>query len=411
METQQTLLTESNIQGVIPANSLLEHKRHQPLRVCLLGATGSIGKQTIDVIRQNPQKVELVGLACGHNAQKLVELTQEFPSVTHIVLADVSQKNNPLFLDVPKSCNIAFGDQALLDMIEACNCDCVVNALVGFAGMRASEITLKAGLELALANKESLVIAGDLLMPLVQPHKLLPVDSEHSAIFQCFLGQDARHISQIWLTASGGPFFGKTRDDLKNVTAKQALAHPNWSMGAKVTIDSSTLMNKGLEAMEAHHLFAVDYSQIHIVIQRQSAIHSMVEYSDGSVIAHIGAADMRVPIEFALSYPERWGAPAKPLDFAALKSIDFANPDMDTFGCIRLALHAGTEGGILPCVLNAADEIAVQAFLEDRIGYLDIERVVETTLSQFTPLKVESFDQLTDVDTRARALAREASGK
>ena len=291
---------------------------------------------------------------------------------------------------------------ALASLPEA---DCVLNALVGFSGMRASYNALSCGHELALANKESLVVAGDLIMPLARPGKLLPVDSEHSAIFQCFLGNDPWEAERIWLTASGGPFFGKTREELLHVDARQALNHPNWSMGAKVTTDSSTLMNKGLEAIEAHHLFDVPFSMIYPLVQRQSAVHSMVEYSDGSVISHIGAADMRVPIQYALSFPARWSKPTASLDFAALGHIDFAEPDYETFGCLRLALEAGERGGILPCVLNASDEIAVDAFLHGRIAYLDIERVVGRTLETFEADRVESLEQLEDVDARARAEA------
>ena len=264
---------------------------------------------------------------------------------------------------MPAGCEVTFGREAVDALASLPEADCVLNALVGFSGMRASYNALSCGHELALANKESLVVAGDLIMPLARPGKLLPVDSEHSAIFQCFLGNDPWEAERIWLTASGGPFFGKTREELLHVDARQALNHPNWSMGAKVTTDSSTLMNKGLEAIEAHHLFDAPFSMIHPVVQRQSAVHSMIEYSDGSVISHIGAADMRVPIQYALSFPARWSKPTASLDFAALGHIDFAEPDYETFGCLRLALEAGERGGILPCVLNASDEIAVDAFL------------------------------------------------
>ena len=370
--------------GVVPAPGQV-FDRPCPLKVVLLGATGSIGRQTVDVVRRNPDKVELVAVAARTSADELVGLAREFPTIRHIALADESLKATFAADAVPAGCEVTFGREAVDALASLPEADCVLNALVGFSGMRASYNALSCGHELALANKESLVVAGDLIMPLARPGKLLPVDSEHSAIFQCF--------------------FGKTREELLHVDARQALNHPNWSMGAKVTTDSSTLMNKGLEAIEAHHLFDAPFSMIHPVVQRQSAVHSMVEYSDGSVISHIGAADMRVPIQYALSFPARWSKPTASLDFATLGHIDFAEPDYETFGCLRLALEAGERGGILPCVLNASDEIAVDAFLHGRIAYLDIERVVGRTLEAFEADRVESLEQLEDVDARARAEA------
>ena len=390
--------------GVVPAPGQV-FDRPCPLKVVLLGATGSIGRQTVDVVRRNPGKVELVAVAARTSADELAGLAREFPTIRHIALADESLKATFAADTVPAGCEVTFGRAAVDALASLPEADCVLNALVGFSGMRASYNALSCGHELALANKESLVVAGDLIMPLARPGKLLPVDSEHSAIFQCFLGNDPWEAERIWLTASGGPFFGKTREELLHVDARQALNHPNWSMGAKVTTDSSTLMNKGLEAIEAHHLFDAPFSMIHPVVQRQSAVHSMVEYSDGSVISHIGAADMRVPIQYALSFPARWSKPTASLDFATLGHIDFAEPDYETFGCLRLALEAGERGGILPCVLNASDEIAVDAFLHGRIAYLDIERVVGRTLEAFEADRVESLEQLEDVDARARAEA------
>lgn len=382
--------------------------RRSPLRVALLGATGSIGRQTVDVVRRHPGKVELVALAARSSAEELVDLAREFPTVRHIALADVSCSSLACLEDLPRGCTVAFGSEAVDALAVLDDVDCVLNALVGFSGMRASYGALSVGHELALANKESLVVAGDLIMPLAAPGRLLPVDSEHSAIFQCFLGEDPWRARRIWLTASGGPFFGATRDELSKVDASRALRHPNWKMGPKVTCDSSTLMNKGLEAIEAHHLFDVAFSDIRIVVQRQSAVHSMVEYEDGSVVAHLGATDMRVPIQFSLSFPDRWAAPCDPVDFPSLGHVDFAEPDVETFGCLALALDAGERGGVLPCVLNAADEVAVDAFLSGEIGYLDIERVVGSTLSLFEPVPVTSLEQLEDVDAEARVRAREA---
>lgn len=392
--------------GVIPTPGQ-RFERRAPLRVALLGATGSIGRQTVDVVRRNPDRVELVALAANRSAEEVVALARAFPTVRRIALADESCRGLACMADVPQGCEVYFGRAAVDELACVPEADCVLNALVGFSGMRASHAALSCGKELALANKESLVIAGDLIMPLAEPGRLLPVDSEHAAIFQCFAGEDPWRAKRIWLTASGGPFFGKTRDELAGMTAAQALKHPNWSMGAKVTCDSSTLMNKGLEAIEAHHLFDAPFSMIRVVVQRQSAVHSMVEFDDGSVIAHLGATDMRVPIQYALSFPDRWPAPCPPVDFPQLGHVDFDEPDPQAFGCLRLALEAGERGGVLPCVMNAADEIAVAAFLQGACGYLDIERTVEQTLARFEPEPVESLDQLEDVDARARALARE----
>lgn len=396
--------------GVVPAPGE-QFERPCPLRLVLLGATGSIGKQTVDVVRRNPDKVVLVGVAANSSLDELVALAHEFPTITRIALGRAELEGSFSTERLPKGCTAGFGRDAVDALASMPEADCVLNALVGFSGMRASYNALSCGHELALANKESLVVAGDLIMPLARPGKLLPVDSEHSAIFQCFLGEDPWSATRIWLTASGGPFFGMMRSDLAHVDAARALKHPNWSMGAKVTTDSSTLMNKGLEAIEAHHLFDAPFSMIHPVVQRQSAVHSMVEFSDGSVISHIGAADMRVPIQYALSFPCRWQAPCTPLDFASVGHIDFAEPDYETFGCLRLALEAGERGGILPCVLNASDEVAVDLFLHGRIPYLGIERVVEETLGAFAPEPVESLEHLEQVDAQARATALQVAAR
>ena len=281
---------------------------------------------------------------------------------------------------------------------------------------------------LALANKESLVVGGDLIMPLAArvdeqrraaglapahgpAGALMPIDSEHGAIYQCLIGESAREVSRLWVTASGGPFRGRARDELRAITPAQALAHPTWNMGAKITIDSSTLMNKGLEVIEAHHLFAMPYDKISVVVQPQSAIHSMVEFSDGSVKAHLGTTDMRIPIQYALSYPLRWDAPVDPLDFTKLGTLEFAPPDEETFRCLPLARHAGTVGGTLPCAMNAANEVAVAAFLAEECPYLGIAETVEAVMNAHERegvQHVESLEQLEDVDVWARAEARRA---
>uniref|UniRef100_UPI003A9166DD 1-deoxy-D-xylulose-5-phosphate reductoisomerase n=1 Tax=Gordonibacter urolithinfaciens TaxID=1335613 RepID=UPI003A9166DD len=320
--------------------------------------------------------------------------------------------------------SLGFGALAVADLVRLPEADIVVNALVGAAGLRASYETLRAGKVLALANKESLVVGGDLIMPLAAQvdaqrraagtapaagpaGALMPIDSEHGAIYQCLLGEDAREVARLWVTASGGPFRGRTRAELEGITPDQALAHPTWNMGAKISIDSSTLMNKGLEVIEAHHLFAMPYDRISVVVQPQSAIHSMVEYSDGSVKAHLGTTDMRIPIQFALSYPERWDAPVEPLDFTKLGSLEFAAPDTGTFRCLALARAAGERGGTLPCAMNAANEVAVAAFLAEEGTYLGIAACVEAVMDAHDVQPVESLEQLEAVDAWARTKARE----
>lgn len=352
-------------------------------KVIVLGSTGSIGTQTLDVARQHPDKLSVVGLSCGRRVAEMEQQAAQFG------IKDT-----------------AVGVEESLRLIESVDADIVVNALVGAAGLRASYQTLKAGKTLALANKESLVVGGDLIMPLAERSgQLMPIDSEHGAIYQCLLGEDAREVRRLWVTASGGPFRGWTRDELCSVTKERALAHPTWNMGPKITIDSSTLMNKGLEVIEAHHLFAMPYERIEVVVQPQSAIHSMVEFSDGSVKAHMGTTDMRIPIQFALSYPERWDAPVEPLDFRKLGSLEFAEPDVETFRCLALARQAGETGGTLPCAMNAANEVAVAAFLAEQCSFLDIPACVESVMEQAAVEQVESIEQLVEVDAKARVAA------
>ncbi|MDO5043327.1 MAG: 1-deoxy-D-xylulose-5-phosphate reductoisomerase [Slackia sp.] len=395
-------------------------------RIAVLGSTGSIGQQTLDVVRRHSDELEIVALAANTSVAKVVGQAHEF-KVSNIAFGDERLKDDPMLSQAHGGVSIGFGQEGLLDLVRLDEVDVVVNALVGAAGMRASYEALACGKQLALANKESLVVAGDLIMPLaaevdaqrvaagVAPASgpagaLMPIDSEHGAIYQCLLGERHEEVSALWVTASGGPFRGKTRDELASMTAKQALAHPTWKMGPKITIDSSTLMNKGLEVIEAHHLFAMPYEKIKVVVQPQSAIHSMVEFSDGSVKAHLGTTDMRIPIQFALSYPDRWDAPVAPLDFTQLGSLEFYPADTETFRCLALARHAGNVGGTLPCVMNAANEVAVAAFLADVCGYLDIDACVEHAMELHEMRgvqRVESLDQLAEVDSWARGVARE----
>lgn len=422
-------------------------------RIAVLGCTGSIGLQTLDVAKQHPESLQVTALAANRSVDATVDAALEF-GVKRIAFGDEGVRGAEALGRLPEDVQVAFGPQALLSLVHADDVDCVVNALVGAAGMRASFETLASGRQLALANKESLVVAGDLIMPLAREMDryaaehggaatpgdgatdaavgvgatggaaahgwtafdgrrrataLMPIDSEHGAIYQCLVGERHDEVSALWVTASGGPFRGRTRDELAGMTAKQALAHPTWKMGPKITIDSSTLMNKGLEVIEAHHLFDMTYDRIKVVVQPQSAIHSMVEFADGSVKAHLGTTDMRIPIQFALSYPDRWEAPCERLDFTKLGTLEFYPVDDQTFRCFALARHAGEVGGTLPCVMNAANEVAVAAFLDGACGYLDIDGCVGAVMDAYERdgvAAVESLDQLAEVDAWAREQAR-----
>ncbi|MEG0072334.1 MAG: 1-deoxy-D-xylulose-5-phosphate reductoisomerase [Raoultibacter sp.] len=382
-------------------------------RIVILGSTGSIGTQTLDVVRRHSDRLEVVGLAAYAHVNALVSQAHEF-SVGSLALGDERLIQDPhcsQLVDRAAAAHghaqvhIGFGSDAVVDLVHLPEVDIVVNALVGSAGLRASYEALATGKTLALANKESLVVGGDLLMPMATHETLVPIDSEHGAIYQCLLGESAREVSRLWVTASGGPFRGFTRDQLSTITPEAALAHPTWNMGPKITVDSSTLMNKGLEVIEAHHLFSMPYDKINVVVQPQSAIHSMVEFSDGSVKAHLGTTDMRIPIQFALSYPERWDAPVSPLDFCALGSLEFYPPDTDTFRCLALARAAGCAGGTLPCAMNAANEVAVAAFLAGRCSYLAIADCVEAVMDAHHGECVTSLEQLTEVDAASRISA------
>ena len=388
-----------------------------PRRVAILGSTGSIGTQTVDVALRHPDKVRVVAISSG--GRRAADLVAQAKSldVAHIAVANADVERSATGADLKEwaaarkaagnKAELAFGDDAVRSLVHLPEVDVVVNALVGEAGLRASYETLLAGKVLALANKESLVVGGDLIMPMAaEPGKLMPIDSEHGAIYQCLIGEDPREVARLWVTASGGPFRGKKRADLLNITPEQALNHPTWHMGAKISIDSSTLMNKGLEVIEAHHLFNMDYDRISVVVQPQSAIHSMVEFSDGSVKAHLGTTNMRIPIQYALSWPERWDAPVAPLDFTKLGSLEFEAPDTDTFRCLALAREAGKTGGTLPCVMNAANEVAVAAFLNKEGSYLGIAECVEAVMAAHEVQRVESVDQLEEIDAWARACAR-----
>lgn len=391
---------------------------NQKRRVVVLGSTGSIGTQTLDVVAQHSDKLEIVALAVNSSVDTLVSQAKSF-KVKHLAVGDERLAGDARCIDLAQWAqglggSLGIGPKAVAELVHLEEADIVVNALVGAAGLRASYETLAAGKVLALANKESLVVGGELIMPLASAideaagfqHALMPIDSEHGAIYQCLLGEDPAEVTKLWVTASGGPFRGRSRESLVGITPAQALAHPTWNMGAKISIDSSTLMNKGLEVIEAHHLFAMPYDKIEVVVQPQSAIHSMVEFADGSVKAHLGTTDMRIPIQFALSYPARWKAPVEPLDFRRLGTLEFSAPDTDTFRCLALARMAGEAGGTLPCVMNAANEVAVAAFLAEENSYLGIAECVEYVMGEHERQAVESLEQLEEVDACARACAR-----
>jgi 1-deoxy-D-xylulose-5-phosphate reductoisomerase len=344
-------------------------------RIALLGATGSIGRQAIEIVETHPE-LELAAAASGSRPiDGLAPLTQ------------------------------VGGD--LTELLERAQPDVVLNAVTGFAGLPATMWTLERGVDLALANKESLVAAGELALDAQRRGggRLLPVDSEHSALFQCLEGRDADQVHSLVLTASGGPFRGRTRDELETVTPEDALAHPTWSMGPKITVDSATLANKGLELIEAHFLFGLPYDRIDVVVHPTSTVHSLVRFRDGAALAHLGYPDMRVPISFALTYPQRAATPVPPLDLAAGVTLEFAAPDLETFPLLRLARKAGERGGTFPCVFNAANEVAVAAFLEGRLPFPAIADVVEEALDEADGSPARDLDELVEADRAARARA------
>ena len=373
------------------------------LRIAILGSTGSIGRQALDVAARFPERLEVVALAAHSSTSVLLEQARRF-GVSRLALGDpASAEAASLELGRP----VGSGPGALVEMAGADDVDIVLNALVGAAGLRASIAALEGGATLALANKESLVAGGDIISRLGMD-RVIPVDSEHSAIFQCLEGEPADTVARLWLTASGGPFRGMDAVALRSVTVEEALAHPRWTMGPKITIDSATLMNKGLEVIEAHHLFGLPYDRIDVVIHPQSCIHSMVEFVDGSVKAHLGATDMRVPIQYAFSYPTRWDAPVPPVDFRTLGSLGFEEPDVGTFRSLTLAYAAGRAGGTVPAVLNAANEVAVAAFLAGRIGLPTIAETVERVLEQHTRTPADTIEAVEAADRWARAAAETA---
>jgi len=374
-------------------------------RIAILGSTGSIGTQTLDVVREHADEYEAYALTAGHNAELLIAQAREFhPEV--VVIADESRYETvrEALADLP--IKVWAGAEAIGDAASLPDVDVVVTAMVGFAGLRPTVAAIEAGKTIALANKETLVVAGELITELAVKHRapILPVDSEHSAIFQCLVGEDGNAIDKILLPASGGPFRTTPIEELVNVTAARALKHPNWEMGAKITIDSATMMNKGFEMIEAKWLFGVEPERIEVLVHPESIVHSAVQLADGGVKAQLGVPDMRLPIQYALSFPRRLSLSGERLDLAALGRLTFERPDFDKFDCLRIAYEAIAAGGNLPCVVNAANEVANAAFRRGAVGFLDIPRLIRRAMADATRCQRASLSDYLASDAEVRRL-------
>ena len=375
----------------------------------ILGSTGSIGTQALDVVRRNPERFRVVGLAAGANQELLIGQIREFmPPLVAIADEDAAAELKAQ-LKAVRGIEILSGPEATETLVRESDADMVLNAMVGAVGLGPSLATLQSGKTLALANKESLVVGGELIMDLVkgEPDRLVPVDSEHSALAQCLRGERREDLKRVVITASGGPFRGWTRAELAKASVKEALAHPTWTMGPKITIDSATLMNKGLEVIEAHYLFGLDYPMIDVVVHPESVIHGMAEYSDGSLIAQMAAADMRLPIQLALAYPDRLPTGIRELDLATLGRLTFEPLDREAFPAVDLAYRAGRLGSTYPAALNASNEVAVMAFLSGKIRLIQIAEVVAAVLDEHQGASVVSEVALQRADRWARARAAE----
>jgi 1-deoxy-D-xylulose-5-phosphate reductoisomerase len=383
--------------------------------IAVLGATGTIGVNTLDVIRRHPDKYRVVALTANSQVERLVEQCREFqPEYAVMVDTDAATKLEKALQQNGLDTKVLSGPDSLETVVQLDSVDIVMAAIVGAAGLKSSLAAAKAGKRILLANKESLVMSGKLFMDEVQKHgaELLPIDSEHNAIFQCMpvnyaAGLDKVGINKILLTGSGGPFRELPLDQFTNITPEQAIAHPNWQMGRKISVDSATMMNKGLELIEACWLFNTDSSKVQIVLHPQSIIHSMVEYVDGSILAQLGQPDMRTPIAHALAWPERIESGVNSLDLINMGHLDFTEPDMQRYPCLQLAQNAMQQGGTATTILNAANEVAVQAFLDRELNFLGISRTVEYVMEQITPTIAESIDTVLDIDKSARAVANE----
>ena len=375
-------------------------------KISILGVTGSIGTQTLDVVR-NSDDIEIVGISANSSTKKMKEIIKEFkPKYVAMMKKECAEELEKFCNENSIKTEVYSGMEGLIKISTLDEIDMVVTSVVGMIGLVPTMEAIKAKKDIALANKETLVVAGELVMKAAEENgvKILPVDSEHSAIYQSLRGNDLSTLKKIILTASGGPFRGKKEEELKDITLEQALNHPNWSMGKKITIDSATLMNKGLEVIEAHWLFNCDYDNIQVVVHPQSIIHSMVEYKDGAIIAELGSADMRLPIQYALNYTKRKKEVAKSIDFYEISKLTFEKPDMDTFKCLKIAYEVGKKGGLLPTVLNGANEVAVQLFLDRKIKFLEIAEIIENTIKEFEDecKKELNLDNIIALDKKVR---------
>ncbi|MCA8831343.1 1-deoxy-D-xylulose-5-phosphate reductoisomerase [Hymenobacter pini] len=383
-----------------------------PKRVSLLGSTGSIGTQALEVVRAQPGRFQVTALSAQSNAELLIAQAREFQPAAVVIGDEAKYQQVREALARQPETEVLAGSDALTEVAGRPDADVVLTAMVGYAGLLPTVAAIRAGKDIALANKETLVVAGQLITGLVQEHgvQLLPVDSEHSAIFQCLVGEEQNPIEKIILTASGGPFRGRTREQLAQVTKAQALKHPNWDMGAKITIDSASLMNKGLEVIEAKWLFNLRDEQIDVVVHPQSIIHSLVQFEDGSLKAQLGLPDMKLPIQYALGYPQRLANDFPRFSFLDYPQLTFEQPDTAAFRNLALAFEALQRGGNAPCILNAANEIAVAAFLRDEIGFLEMSDVVESSLARVSYLASPSLHDYVLTDQETRRVARELCG-
>ncbi|MEI4768542.1 1-deoxy-D-xylulose-5-phosphate reductoisomerase [Psychrobacillus sp. FJAT-51614] len=371
-------------------------------RISLLGATGSIGIQTLDIIKEHPSKFQLVSFSAGKNIEKTREILKQFS----VEVVSVSREEDARMLqtEFPKV-HVFYGDEGLVQVAANTNADVLVNAVLGSIGLKPTLEAINKGITIAIANKETLVTAGHLVMQAAMDKNvpILPVDSEHSALFQAMNGEQRSEISKLIITASGGSFRDQSRDELKNVTVKDALNHPNWSMGAKITIDSATMMNKGLEVIEAHVLFDISYDDIEVLLHRESIIHSMVEFKDTSIIAQLGTPDMRVPIQYALSYPNRLErANAKRLNLAEIGKLHFEEMNYTRYHALKLAIDAGRAGGSMTTVLNAANEAAVDLFLQEKVSFLEIDELIERAMNEHVNISSPDLETILQVDTQTR---------
>ncbi|GAA0723013.1 1-deoxy-D-xylulose-5-phosphate reductoisomerase [Clostridium malenominatum] len=374
-------------------------------KLTILGATGSIGTQALDVIRKEEENFSLVAVSAHSNWKSIINILEEF-NPSYVAMTEINAYNEVVKYcrDRNKKTSVIFGMEGLNAISTLHEVDIVLTSIVGMVGLKPTFNAIKAGKDIALANKETLVVGGKIIMDEVNKHKvkLLPVDSEHSAIFQCLSGNSKDEVDKIIITASGGPFRGKKIEELQNILPEEALKHPRWNMGKKISIDSATLMNKGLEVIEAHYLFGLDYDDIQVVVHPQSIVHSMVQYKDGSVIAQMGTTDMRLPIQYALNYPKRKTVIGEKLNFYNMENLTFEKPDLTTFKPLKLAYEAGKAGGFAPTILNGANEASVELFLNKEIKFLQIGNILEEALNKFHSSEDLSIESIIDMDKKVR---------